>query len=209
MDETSLPLAQSAPPEAAPAEPSAPGTSRDPAARIRQLTAELKAERAVVEELKGRDLAGKVTQLEDALSKATAASTAWDEEKKSWETERSQWDNEKALLTAGIVDAEGQAVARALYNLQSEEDRGSLAEWLGKTKDAPPAALAPYFGSRSAPPVEAPSPPKTKPAPGTPTVPTQEPSQAQLRRLELEIWASKGPRRQVLVDKLKKLQAQG
>ena len=45
--------AAEAPAAEAPAASEAPaGTSRDPAARIRQLTAELRAERAVVEELK-------------------------------------------------------------------------------------------------------------------------------------------------------------
>ena len=53
------------------------GASRDPAARIQALSADLRAAEAVIVELKGRDLEGTVEKLQAAVAEHTTAAEAW------------------------------------------------------------------------------------------------------------------------------------
>ena len=180
------------------------GASRDPAARIQALSADLRAAEAVITELKGRDLAGTVTTLEAAAAEHATASEAWEAERSSWEAERGAWGSERALLSAGVTSAEGQAVARALYHLQPEADRGTLGDWLSTAGTAPPPALAPYLRTAAAP-----AAPAAAPVPGTPTEPKATPTQAQVNQLTSRMLLARGPARDSLRAQLAKLTSRG
>jgi|AACY02.1.fsa_nt_gi hypothetical protein len=80
------------------------------------------------------------------------------------------YEERLALVSFGINDAEGQTVARALYNgLPDAERPKSIADYLGQFKGdsedapAPPRALAPYLQPAQAAPQE-----KSTPFPGGP-----------------------------------------
>ena len=193
------------------------GASRDPAARIQALSADLRAAEAVITELKGRDLAGTVTTLEAAAAEHATASEAWEAERSSWEAERGAWGSERALLSAGVTSAEGQAVARALYHLQPEADRGTLGDWLSTAGTAPPPALAPYLRTAAAPAAPAAAPVNgsavavaaAAPLPGTPTEPKATPTQAQVNQLTSRMLLARGPARDSLRAQLAKLTSRG
>jgi len=209
-------------PAGAPAEadstPATPGTSRDPSARIQALTADLRAADAVINELKGRDLAGQVEQLQAQLATHAEATASWEQQQAAWQKERAGWEDQRAMLTVGIVDPEGQAVAQALYGIQPEADRGSLADWLGQhSNGSTPAALMPYLRS-SAPQAAVSSAPEASPGaapaqlpppPGKPTQAAVEATPAQLADLERRMWAAKGRQFESLRDQLAKLTGRG
>lgn len=82
-----------------------------------------------------------------------------------------------ALARAGIRDAEGSAVARALHSALPEEDRPPIGEWIGSFGEEYPAprGLAVYLDSGSAP--AAPAAPATTEAdpPSAPAAPASPP----------------------------------
>ena len=215
--EDMAPQAAGAPAEAE-ATPAAPGTSRDPSARIQALTADLRAADAVINELKGRDLAGQVEQLQTQLATHAEATTTWEQQQAAWQVERAGWNDQRAMLTVGIVDPEGQAVAQALYGIQPEAERGTLADWLGQSVNgSAPPALMPYLRSSapqaavsSAPPA-APgaAPAQLPPPPGKPSQAAVEATPAQLADLERRMWAAKGRQFESLRDQLAKLTGRG
>ena len=212
-EKETAPQAAGAPAEAE-ATPATPGTSRDTSARIQALTADLRAADAVIAELKGRDLAGQVEQLQAQLASHAEATASWEQQQADWQKERAGWEDQRAMLTAGIVDPEGQAVAQALYGLQPEAERGSLAAWLGQhSNGSTPAALKPYL--RSSAPQEAVSstsgaaPAQPPPPPGKPTQAAVEATPAQLADLERRMWAAKGRQFESLRDQLAKLTGRG
>jgi len=187
-----------------------PGTSRDPAARIQRLTTELRAAEAVITVLKGRDLEATAADLSAQLKEASAAadlSTAdRAEAEAAWSKERASWGDEKALLAVGLVGAEGQAVARALYQLGPAEDRPPLSDWLANVRGAPPPALAPYLRGSEATPAEAVAP--RPPPPGDPAVHPGPATRAQIEKVERELFASPaGPRQRKLHARLAELNA--
>lgn len=190
------------------------GASRDPAARIQALSADLRAAEAVIVELQGRDLAGTVSALEVAAAEHITAAEAFASERGGWETERADWGRERALLSAGITSTEGQAVARALYHLQPEASRPELGDWLTTAAASPPPALAPYLRGSAPAPGTAPTPtngatPPTPP-PGVPTAPKAEPTPADRHHLTTELLLShRGPKRDALRVQLAKLQSGG
>lgn len=191
------------------------GASRDPAARIQALSADLRAAEAVIGELKGRDLEGTVEKLQAAVAEHTTAAEAWQTERTSWETERAAWGSERALLSAGVTSTEGQAVARALYHLQPEADRGTLADWLSTAAATPPPALAPYLGRASSTPAAAPSIAPTNgatppaPPPGVPTATKEPATPAQVQQLTARMLQARGPARDDLRSQLAKLMGRG
>ena len=196
--------------EETPAAETATGASRDPAARIQALTADLRAAEAVITELKGRDLAGTVSKLEVAAAEHVTAAEAFATERSGWEAERAGWGRERALLSAGITSAEGQAVARALYHLQPEDGRPELGDWLTAAAATPPPALAPYLRGPAAPaaapaaPTNGATPPA--PPPGVPTPPKVESTPADRIHVEGQyLRAARGPRRDALGVQLAKL----
>ena len=189
------------------------GASRDPAARIQALSADLRAAEAVIAELKGRDLASTVDTLQAAVAQHTTATEAWQAERAGWDTERAEWGRERALLSAGITSTEGQAVARALYHLQPEDSRPELGAWLMTAAAAPPPALAPYLRGRSAPaappaPTNGTAPPT--PPPGVPTAPKVEATPTDRHHLTAEyLRAPRGPKRDALGVALAKMVSGG
>lgn len=201
--------ADAAPAEApAPEQPAAaaPGSSRDANSRIQALTTSLRAADAVIEELKGRDLQAQVADLQGQLATQTTAAAGWDAEKTAWAAERSAWDDQRSLLTAGIVDVEGQAVAQALYGIQPEAERGTLAEWLGGMNGTAPPALQPYLRAAAPAPAAAQAPAAALvPPPGKPSQPVVQATPTQLADLERRMWASKGRQFEALRDQLAKL----
>ena len=182
--------------EETPAAEAATGASRDPAARIQALTADLRAAEAVITELKGRDLAGTVSKLEVAAAEHVTAAEAFATERSGWEAERAEWGRERALLSAGITSTEGQAVARALYQLHPEASRPELGAWLTTAAAEPPPALAPYLrgtATTAAAPTNGAKPPA--PPPGSPTLPKVEPTPADRKHLTAQLLgAAPGPR---------------
>jgi hypothetical protein len=193
------------------------GASRDPAARIQALSADLRAAEAVIVELKGRDLAGTVSTLEAAAAEHATAAEAFSAERTGWEAERAGWGRERALLSAGITSAEGQAVARALYHLQPEDGRPELGAWLTTAAASPPPALAPYLRGPAAPAAPAPqaaaptngaTPPA--PPPGVPIPPKGEPTPADRWQAEKEyLGAPRGPKRDAMRVRLDKIMSGG
>ena len=189
------------------------GASRDPAARIQALSADLRAAEAVIVELKGRDLEGTVAKLQAAVAEHTTAAEAWQTERSAWDTERAEWGRERALLSAGITSTEGQAVARALYHLQPEDSRPEVGAGLMTAAATPPPALAPYLRGRSAPaappaPTNGSAPPA--PPPGVPTAPKVEPTPTDRHHLTAQyLRAPRGPKRDALGVQLAKLNSGG
>ena len=203
--------------EETPAAEAATGASRDPAARIQALTADLRAAEAVITELKGRDLAGTVSKLEVAAAEHVTAAEAFATERSGWEAERAGWGRERALLSAGITSAEGQAVARALYHLQPEDGRPELGDWLTAAAATPPPALAPYLRGPAAPaaapaapaaPTNGATPPA--PPPGVPIQPKGEPTPADRWQAQREyLGAPRGPKRDAMRVRLDKILSGG
>lgn len=108
-----------------------------------------------------------------------------------------------ALARAGIRDAEGSAVARALHSALPEEDRPPIGEWIGSfgAEYPAPRGLAVYLDSGPAPAAPATTeaaPPSAPAAPASPPVTrtTQPgsasgPTHAQIRRAR-EVAQSSG-----------------
>ena len=108
-----------------------------------------------------------------------------------------------ALARAGIRDAEGSAVARALHSALPEEDRPPIGEWIGSFGEEYPAprGLAVYLDSGpalAAPATTEAAPPSAPAAPASPPVTrtTQPgsasgPTHAQIRRAR-EVAQSSG-----------------
>lgn len=133
-----------------------------PAARLRDETvAKRKAQERVAEleqaiarlEQRAATADTLAKQLEEAQSRFTAATTAW--------------DSERAVYQLGITDPEAIEVARHLHGRLPEQDRPPLADWLRAAKDDPtkaPRALSPYLTSAPAP-ATTPSTPQAAPSP--------------------------------------------
>lgn len=111
-------------------------------ARIKELTAEL------------RTLKAELATAQEAAKGADGYKAKLDEVKTAFKTAEASWADEKAMLGAGLKDAEAHTVARALYGALPEADRpATLGEWVtGWTPETRPKAVAPYFADATAAP---------------------------------------------------------
>lgn len=70
-----------------------------------------------------------------------------------YDTESKAWATERAFLAVGLTDAEGQDIARILYERIPEAERPPLETWIKEIKADPskaPKALAPYLAAGAA-----------------------------------------------------------
>lgn len=132
-----------------------------PAARLRDETvAKRKAQERVAE------LEQAIARLEQRAATADTLAKQLEEAQSRFTAATSAWDSERAVYQLGITDPEAIEVARHLHGRLPEQGRPPLAEWLRAAKDDPstaPRALSPYLTSTS-PPV-APSAPQPAPSP--------------------------------------------
>ena len=91
------------------------------------------------------------SQLQGAMEKAatvdTLASTI-EQMKLDHAAAAEGWQTDQALMSAGLLDAEGRDVAKYLYGRLTGDDKPALADWLTTMKSDPeaaPKALAPYL----------------------------------------------------------------
>lgn len=70
-----------------------------------------------------------------------------------YDVESKAWATERAFLAVGLTDAEGQDIARILYERIPEAERPPLETWIKEIKADPskaPRALAPYLAAGAA-----------------------------------------------------------
>ena len=149
-----------------------PKMSNAAAERIRALSAELREAKRLLAE-KETALAAAGTGAEDA----TKLKADNDRLKGELKAGQEGWAMERAILGAGITDADGIEFTRVAYNRLPTENRPELGSWL-KNRDALPKAVQAYLPTATpATPAtpETPAAPGTTPAapatPGTPAAP--------------------------------------
>jgi alanyl-tRNA synthetase len=94
------------------------------------------------------ELEGRLGELEPRAATVDQLTQKLKDQQKQFETERSTWQTDLQLRDAGISDAHGRTVVRALYNELPEKDRPALGSWLEALKKEPtkaPKPLQPYL----------------------------------------------------------------
>lgn len=90
---------------------------------------------------------------EAAKAEAAAAKAAAAEWEGKHNAAAADWGTERAIMQRGILDAEGLAVTKTLFNMIPAEARPAegIAGWLGAmTPDTAPLSLRPYLGGKPA-----------------------------------------------------------
>jgi TolA-binding protein len=102
------------------------------AARIRQLVSRVK------------ELEGRVAELDPVAAQAEKWRLAVEEAKATSKAEREALQVERAIIAAGITDAEGVEYVQHAYSKLPSDNRPALADWLGQ-RDALPRAVRAYL----------------------------------------------------------------
>jgi len=129
------------------------------AARIRQLVSRVK------------ELEGRVAELDPVAAQAEKWRLAVEEAKATSKAEREALQVERAIIAAGITDAEGVEYVQHAYSRLPSDNRPALADWLGQ-RDALPRAVRAYLP-------EAPAAAATTPAAAPAAPPPQAPRTSQ------------------------------
>jgi hypothetical protein len=101
-------------------------------ARIRQLVSRVK------------ELEGRVAELDPVAAQAEKWRLAVEEAKATSKAEREALQVERAIIAAGITDAEGVEYVQHAYSKLPNDNRPALADWLSQ-RDALPRAVRAYL----------------------------------------------------------------
>ena len=139
--------------------------------------------RAVVEaknagNLRIQELQEEVQKYAERAATADSLAKALEEGRAAWKTKETSYQEDMALLSSGLTDEEGRAVARTLYSRIPAEGRPkSLLEWIGSLREEGatlPRALVPYLTHQAKQTVSPPgNPTVTRPGAQPPLAPTR------------------------------------